>query len=101
MRLDIKFKSITYKWFFNIFVVIALVTCIAAVVFSSLYNALYTEKIETVAIDYSEKFSSLANTTTATFRDMAISLAQEFEYKDKIEVQVVDKNGKVLFGKEI
>lgn len=96
MRLDIKFKSITYKWFFNIFVVIALVTCIAAVVFSSLYNALYTEKIETVAIDYSEKFSSLANTTTATFRDMAISLAQEFEYKDKIEVQVIDKNGKVF-----
>lgn len=96
MRLDIKFKSITYKWFFNIFLVIAAIVCVAAVAFSSLYSSLYAEKIESLAVDYSDAFSALENTTSKTFKDTAISLASDFEYKDKIEVQVMDKNGKVF-----
>ena len=96
MQLDIKFKSITYKWFFNIFLVVALVVCIAAVAFSSLYSTLYTEKIESLATDYAQDFSALANTDSATFGNVAISIAQDFKYKDKIEVQVIDKNGRVV-----
>ena len=96
MRLDIKFKSITYKWFFNIFLVIALAASIAAVAFSSLYSSLYTEKIESLAVDYSDEFSALANVTNKTFTDTAISIAGNFKYKDKIEVQVINKNGKVI-----
>ena len=96
MQLDIKFKSITYKWFFNIFLVVAVVVCIAAVAFSSLYSTLYTQKIESLAIDYAEDFSVLTNTDNITFRDTAISIAQDFEFKDKIEVQVIDKNGKLI-----
>ncbi len=96
MRLDIKFKSITYKWFFNVFLVIALATCIAAVAFSSLYSSLYTEKMESLAIDYSDEFSALSGTTRKTFTDTAITIAGDFKHKDKIEVQVIDQNGKVV-----
>ena len=96
MRLDIKFKSITYKWFFNIFLVAVAVMCVAAIAFSSLYASLYTEKIEALATDYSEEFLSLENTDSKTFKDTAITMVQNFEYKDKIEVQVIDKNGKVF-----
>ena len=84
MRLDIKFKSITYKWFFNIFLVAVAVMCVAAIAFSSLYASLYTEKIEALATDYSEEFLSLENTDSKTFKDTAITLVQNFEYKDKI-----------------
>ena len=96
MRLDIKFKSITYKWFFNIFLVVAIVVCIAAVAFSSLYSSLYVEKIEGLAIDYSDEFSALNKTDLNTFKDTAIQIAGNFEYKDKIEVQVIDRYGKVF-----
>ncbi|MBE6787872.1 MAG: HAMP domain-containing histidine kinase [Ruminococcaceae bacterium] len=96
MRLDIKFKSITYKWFFNIFLVVALAVCVAAVAFSSLYSSLYNEKIEALALDYSDEFSALVNTDRKTFADTAISIADKFKYKDKIEVQVIDKNGKLV-----
>ncbi|MBQ4119919.1 MAG: HAMP domain-containing histidine kinase [Clostridia bacterium] len=96
MRLDIKFKSITYKWFFNIFLVTVAVMCVAAIAFSSLYASLYTQKIEALATDYSEEFASLSNTDSKTFKDSAIIMAQEFDHKDKIEVQVIDKNGKVF-----
>lgn len=96
MRLDIKFKSITYKWFFNIFLVIAAAVCIAAVAFSSLYSSLYAEKIEALAIDYSEEFSALSSTNVVTFKDTAISVAGNFKHKDKIEVQVIDRFGDVF-----
>ncbi|MBR4099672.1 MAG: HAMP domain-containing histidine kinase [Clostridia bacterium] len=96
MRLDIKFKSITYKWFFNIFLVIAAAVCIAAVAFSSLYSSLYAEKIEALAIDYSEEFSALSSTNVITFKDAAISIAGNFKHKDKIEVQVIDRFGDVF-----
>lgn len=96
MRLDIKFKSITYKWFFNIFLVIAAAVCIAAVAFSSLYSSLYAEKIEALAIDYSEEFSALSSTNVITFKDTAISIAGNFKHKDKIEVQVIDRFGDVF-----
>ncbi len=96
MRLEIKFKSITYNWFINIFLVIALVTCIAAVAFSSLYNTLYTDKIQSMAIDYADEFSALSKTTGETFENTAISIADNFANKDKIEVQVIDKNGNVF-----
>jgi signal transduction histidine kinase len=96
VTLDIKFKSITYKWFFNIFLVVALVVCIAAIAFSSLYSSLYNEKIEALSVDYADSFSALFNTDEDTFKDTAISLAAGFPYKDKIEVQVIDKNGTVF-----
>lgn len=96
MRLDIKFKSITYKWFFNIFLVIAAAVCIAAVAFSSLYSSLYAEKIEALAIDYSEEFSALSSTNVITFKDTAISVAGNFKHKDKMEVQVIDRFGDVF-----
>lgn len=96
MRLDIKFKSITYKWFFNIFLVIAVATCIAAVAFCSLYSTLYTQKMESLAVDYSDSFSGLRSTTKETFANSAIIIAGNFEHKDKIEVQVIDTNGNVF-----
>ncbi len=96
MNLDIKFKSITYKWFFYIFLVVAVVVCVAAIAFSSLYSSLYNEKIESLSVDYADSFSALSNTNSNTFKDTAISMAAEFKFKDKIEVQVIDKNGKVF-----
>ncbi len=96
MRLDINFKSITYKWFFNIFLVVAVAVCIAAVAFSSLYSSLYIEKIESLAFDYVDEFSALSSTNKNTFKDTAINIVSEFKYKDKIEVQVIDRFGNVV-----
>lgn len=96
MRLDIKFKSITYKWFCNIFLVIAIVICIAAVTFSSLYSSLYAEKIESLATDYAGEFSALNETTADTFEDTAIAIAGKFRYNNKIEVQVMNAQGKTV-----
>ena len=98
MNLDIKFKSITHKWFIYVFVVVALAVCIAAIAFSSLYSSLYNQKIESLSLDYADSFSALANTSESNFKTTAITMAAEFKYKDKIEVQVIDKNGNVFIS---
>ena len=96
MHLEIKFKSISLKWFVNIFLIIALVICVAATALSVLFNSLYIDRIESLANDYAYEFTSLSNATNRTFKDSAIVAAGDFKYKDKIEVQVMDATGKTI-----
>lgn len=96
MNLEIKFKSITVKWFFNIFLVIAVVICVAAIGFSVLYHTLYTSQMRALGGDYAYEFKSLESTTSKTFSNAAISLVEGFAFKDKVAVQVIDKSGKVV-----
>lgn len=96
MNLEIKFKSITLKWFLNIFLVIAVVICAAAIGFSVLYNALYTSQMQSLGDDYAYEFKSLESANSKTFNDLAIVMVEDFGFKDKIAVQVTDANGKVV-----
>ncbi len=96
MQLEIKFKSITVRWFLNIFLIVAIVVCTVAVVASAVFSAINTERVEDLASDYAYEFYALTGTNRATFKDTAISIAGEFEYKNKVEVQVIDRNGRVI-----
>ena len=96
MNLEIKFKSITVKWFFNIFLVIAVVICVAAIGFSVLYHTLYTSQMRSLGGDYAYEFTSLESTTPQTFGNAAISLVEGFAFKDKVAVQVIDNKGRVV-----
>ena len=96
MNLEIKFKSITLKWFFNIFLVIATVICTAVVGFSVLYNALYTSQMQSLGDDYVYEFKSLKAATPKNFNEMAIGLVEGFAFKDKVAVQVIDADGNVV-----
>jgi len=96
MQIEIKFKSIALRWFFNIFLIVAIVICAVAIAFSILFSSIYTERIEGLASDYAYEFYALAGSNSATFHDSAIAIAGEFKYKDKIEVQVIDSNDEIL-----
>lgn len=96
MQLEIKFKSIAVRWFLNIFLIVAVVVTVVAVAFSVLFSSIYTERMESLANDYAYEFYALSGTNTSTFKDTAISIAGEFEYKNKIEVQVIDRFGDVI-----
>lgn len=96
MQLNIKLKSITTRWFFNVFLIVVLAVAAVAVIFSITYNTLYIERVQTISDDYAAEFSALSNSSKETFYSNAVSIASEFKYKDKIEVQVIDSNGKVI-----
>ena len=96
MQLEIKFKSIALKWFFNIFLVVALIVCAAAIAFSVVFNSINTERMEVLAADYAYEFSALSGTDKRNFSDSAISIAAGFQYKNNIEVQVLNSRGELI-----
>ena len=96
MQLEIKFKSIAVRWFFNMFLIVVLIVCAVVIGFIAVVNSLYTEKIAMYAADITYEFNSLSETTPATFRDTAIDMAENFGFKDKLEVQVIDRDDNVV-----
>lgn len=96
MQLEIKFKSIAVRWFLNIFLIVAVIICAVSIAFSIIINSIYTERIQTLASDYAYEFSALSVSSKQSFKDTAIAIAEEFEYKNKIEVQVIDRNDNVI-----
>ena len=96
MQLEIKFKSIAVRWFFNMFLIVVLIVCAVVIGFIAMVNSLYTEKIAMYAADITYEFNSLSETTPATFRDTAIDMAENFGFKDKLEVQVIDRDDNVV-----
>ena len=96
MQLEIKFKSIAVRWFFNIFLIVAIVVTFVAIAFSVLFTSINNERIIALANDYAYEFSALSGSSTLTYEDNAISIAGGFKYKDKIEVQVIDRFGEVV-----
>lgn len=96
MNFEIKFKSIAVRWFMEIFLIVAVVLTVVAVAFSVIFNSLYTERLQTLADDYSYEFATLSSYNAETFEDAAVSISGSFIYKNKIEVQVIDKKGNVI-----
>lgn len=96
MQIEIKFKSIAMRWFVNIFLVVAIIISAAAIAFSVLFSSIYNERIEALAGDYAYEFYALSGTNKTTFNDTAIEIAGSFKYKDKIEVQVLGRDGEII-----
>ena len=96
MEMELKFKSIGTRWFVNVFAVFAAVVTIICVVCCVAVNSLLIERVHTAASEYAQSFSVLAFVEEKNFAESARRYAQEFEHKDKIEVQILDKSGKVF-----
>ena len=74
----------------------ALIICTVVIAFSILFSSIYTERIEAMANDLTYEFYSLSSSTSATFKDNAVELASNFGYKNKLEVQVIDRYDNVI-----
>lgn len=96
MQLDIQFKSIKLRWLLNIFLIVTSIVTVAVVAFSALFNAVFTQRIEALAEDYAYEFYALSGADRFTFKDTAVEIAGEFEFKNKIEVQVIDHNDNII-----
>jgi len=95
-RWEIKFKSIAFRWLINIFLIVVAVVVLVSVIISVIYGSLCVERVRAIGDDYSYEFSALKTATAETFEDMAVTLTDSYQYKTKLEVQVIDTNGRVL-----
>ena len=96
MELNFHFKSIAMRWLINVYLIIALAVTGIAVILSMLFSTLIFDTVQSQAIDYSQEFANLSSADKNSFYDMAIVISDEFKYKSKIEVQVINDVGRVI-----
>lgn len=90
------FKSIAMRWLFKVYFIIAFAVITVAVILGILFSSLIFSSVQSQATDYAQNFKGLSASNVENFYDNAIMLSDEFEYKNKIEVQVLDKDGKII-----
>lgn len=96
MEFELKFKGIGMRWFLNIFLIVAVSVFVFVIGFSLMYSSFYKERVATLADEFSFDFSSLSECNEDTFADTAVTISENFQYKNRLEVQVLDKTGRLL-----
>ena len=99
MVIELKFKSVAWKWIFNVFLVMFLVIFALEIIFCVYITAALTTRVQTAAEEYAGSFiTPLSNSLPENFESTARSYCEAFAEKDKIEIQVLDASGNVLIS---
>ena len=93
MKHKVHFKSVTMRWFFEVFLIVFIAVAVLATALSFFLRSLYFERVKTLAEEYAYEFKTLESANADSFSDTAMQLAYTFGYKDKIEVQVLNGDG--------
>ena len=97
MEIEIKFKSVAWKWFVNVFLVMFLVVVVLEALFCVLIRAYFVNKVQTTAEEYAKSFVyTLSDADTEDYITSARNYCEGFEHKDKMEVQVLDAEGNIF-----
>ena len=97
-KIDFKFKleGITKRWLLNVITVIAIAVIIVEIFLAVFIRMYYYEMAHSNANNLCQGFTLLATVSENDFRAAARQYIENFEYKDKIEVQIIDRKGKVI-----
>lgn len=98
MKFDFHFKSIEMRWLFKVYLIIALSVMAISIILSTVLVNINFNTVQSQAKDYAQDFDALSVATSETFSDLAITLSDDYEHKAKIEVQVIDTNGRVIIS---
>ena len=100
MRNIFKFKigSITRRWIFNVLTVVIAAVFIAELIVLILIRNVYYNGVRSVAEDYLKPFEMLSVASKEEFYDKAQDAIKNFQFKDRVEVQIIDKNGDMVIS---
>lgn len=97
MQTEIKFKSVAWKWVLNVFLVIFFIIFALEIIFGAFINSYYTSEVESKAKEYAQTFiTSLKVSSPENFEANARDYSEKFEHKDKMEIQILSPDGKVI-----
>ena len=91
-----KIKGVTRRWVFNVMSVVIAVVIVVEVALSIFVLTFYNETARSRANELCQGFSLLATVSASDFSAKARQYIENFEHKDKIEVQIIDSSGKIL-----
>ena len=93
----INFKSVAWKWVFNVFLVIFFIIFALEIIFGVFINSYYTNEVEAKSKEYAQSFiTPLRGVLPENFEIAARDYCEKFEHKNKMEVQILSPGGRVL-----
>jgi signal transduction histidine kinase len=95
-HLNFKIKGVTKRWLVNVMSVVVAAVIVIEVVLGIFVHTYYTETARSRANELCQGFSLLATVSSAEFPVKARQYIENFEHKDKIEVQIIDSKGKIF-----
>ena len=98
MEMVIKVKGITRRWFINVLIVIIGVVVAVEVAFAFFFVSYFQNGVRDAAGGYAQHFVSSLNMVSGKdgFYTTAKEICEEFDYKSKVEIQVLDRNGNIV-----
>lgn len=96
MSLKFKLKGITKRWIVNVLSLVTAVVLVVEILVGVFVHMYYRETARTSANELCQGFSLLATVSYSDFRSTARQYIENFEYKDQIEVQIIDSDGNIL-----
>lgn len=102
MEFEIKVtkKSISAHWFKNVFLVMVAAVTGLMIVACLVIQSRYYSSAATAAAGYAKDFSMLATVKSEDFPAYAKEYVEQFEHKDKVEIQIIDRGGTLLVTSE-
>ena len=98
MELQIRFKSIARQWILNVLLVVSLFVVVAEIILFSFIRTVYIERVRSRANEYAQDFSVLAFVPAESFYSTAREYAENFQYKDKVEIEIIDTYGNIFIS---
>ncbi|MBE6766575.1 MAG: HAMP domain-containing histidine kinase [Ruminococcaceae bacterium] len=100
MELEIKVtrRSISTHWFINVFLVLAAAVIILETIVCISIQTRYYNSVYNAAREYTKDLSLLATCERENFSNTAKEYIEEFDHKEKLEIQIIDHRGKVIFA---
>ena len=99
MEIEIKFKSVAWRWVTNVFLVMLLIILALEIVVCAGISSYYFGQAQIKASEYAEVFiTPLKGVARENFETTAREYSEGYQHKDKIEVQVLNPQGKVIIS---
>jgi len=95
-HLKLKIKGVTRRWIMNVMSVVVAVVIVVEIVLGIFVQTYYNETARSRANELCQGFSLLATVSASEFPAKARQYIENFEHKDKIEVQIIDSKGKII-----
>lgn len=96
MQLKFMPSGITKRWLVNVLSVVAIIVLVVEIAICIFIRTFYHETARSRANELCQGFSLLATISKSEFRAAARQYIENFEHKDKLEVQIIDSDGIVI-----
>lgn len=96
MEVAIKVKGITKRWIMNLISLVAIVIVFLVITLGIAISNYYYNSVQSTVSGIASSFDTLSLYQSTNYEDEARLLAEQFPYKDSVELQIIDHDGNVI-----